>query len=51
MANALVSLTAFSGRVTADQEETVAEPVDVAVHSKGDGFTWVKHKRPDRLRA
>ena len=44
MAEALVSLTAFVMRMTADQEETVAEPVDVALLSKGDGFVWVKHK-------
>jgi hypothetical protein len=44
MAEALVSLTAFVMRMTADQEETVAEPIDVAILSKGDGFTWVKHK-------
>ena len=44
MAEALVSLTAFVMRMTADQEETVAEPIDVAILSKGDGFKWVKHK-------
>ena len=44
MAEALVSLTAFLMRMTADQDETVAEPIDVALLSKGDGFTWVKHK-------
>jgi hypothetical protein len=44
MAEALVSLTAFVMRMTADQDENVAEPVDVAMLSKGDGFTWVKHK-------
>jgi hypothetical protein len=44
MAEALVSLTAFVMRMTADQDETVAEPIDVAILSKGDGFTWVKHK-------
>jgi hypothetical protein len=30
--------------MSANQEETVAEPIDVAVLSKGDGFLWVKHK-------
>jgi hypothetical protein len=30
--------------MTADQYETVAEPIDVALLSKGDGFTWIKHK-------
>ena len=44
MAEALVNLTAFLMRMTADQDETVAEPIDVALLSKGDGFTWIKHK-------
>ena len=44
MAEALVSLTAFLKRMAADQDETVAEPIDVAILSKGDGFIWVKHK-------
>jgi hypothetical protein len=53
MAEALVNLTAFLKRMTLDQDETVAEPIDVALLSKGDGFTWVKHKelirRPESL--
>jgi hypothetical protein len=44
MAEALVSLTAFLMRMSADQNETVAEPIDVAILSKGDGFVWIKHK-------
>jgi hypothetical protein len=44
MAEALVNLTAFLMRMTADQDETVTEPIDVALLSKGDGFTWIKHK-------
>jgi len=44
MAEALVNLTAFLMCMTADQYETVAEPIDVALLSKGDGFTWIKHK-------
>ena len=44
IAEALVSLTAFLKRMAADQDETVAEPIDVAILSKGDGFIWVKHK-------
>lgn len=44
MAEALVNLTAFLMRMTADKDETVAEPIDVALLSKGDGFTWIKHK-------
>ncbi len=41
---ALVNLTAFLMHMTADQDETVAEPIDVALLSKCDGFTWVRHK-------
>ena len=44
MAEALVNLTAFLMHMTADQVETVAEPIDVALLSKCDGFTWVRHK-------
>lgn len=44
LAESLVSLTAFVMRMSFDQHETVAEPVDVALLSKGDGFTLVKHK-------
>ena len=51
MAEALVNLTAFLMRMTADQDETVAEPIDVALLSKGDGFIWIKHKDLVRLSA
>lgn len=44
MAEALVTLTAFIQHMSADRQETVTEPIDVALLSKGDGFTWVKHK-------
>jgi hypothetical protein len=44
MAEALVNLTAFLMRMCADKEETVVEPIDVALLSKGDGFIWVKRK-------
>ncbi|EQD37564.1 hypothetical protein B1B_16100 [mine drainage metagenome] len=44
MAESLVNLTAFLKRMTVDDEETVSEPIDVALLSKGDGFIWVKHK-------
>jgi hypothetical protein len=44
MAHSLVSLTAFLMRMDVDQSETVAEPIDVSVLSKGDGFIWIKHK-------
>jgi hypothetical protein len=46
MAEALVSLTAFRRRMTAEQEETVAGPIDVALISKGEGFVWVRRKDP-----
>lgn len=26
------------------EKETVADPIDVAVISKGDGFVWIKRK-------
>ncbi|MHB1751682.1 MAG: hypothetical protein ACYCTF_03080 [Acidiferrobacter sp.] len=44
MAESLVNLTAFLMRMTANEEQTVSEPIDVALLSKGDGFIWVKHK-------
>lgn len=44
MAESLVSLTAFLMRMSVDESETVAEPIDVAVLSKGEGFIWIKHK-------
>lgn len=44
MAEALVNLTAFLMRMTAGEDETVAEPIDVALLSKGDGFIWIRHK-------
>ncbi|MCX7310275.1 MAG: hypothetical protein NTV56_00755 [Alphaproteobacteria bacterium] len=44
MAEALVNLTAFLMRMTADQQETVGRPIDVALLSKCDGFIWIKHK-------
>lgn len=44
MAEALVNLTAFLMRMTVGEDETVAEPIDVALLSKGDGFIWVRHK-------
>ncbi len=43
MAEALVTLTSFQRRVSMSQE-TVGGPVDVAVISKYDGFTWIKRK-------
>lgn len=43
MAEALVNLTSFKRKVTAETE-TVGGPVDVAVISKGDGLIWIKRK-------
>ncbi len=43
MAESLVRLTSFKRRVTMESE-TVGEPIDVAVISKGDGFIWIKRK-------
>jgi hypothetical protein len=43
MAEALVNLTKFRRRVSAERE-TVGGPIDVAVITKGDGFVWVKRK-------
>ncbi len=43
MAEALVYVTSLKRKVSSDSE-TVAEPIDVAVISKGDGFIWIKRK-------
>ena len=43
MAEALVYLTSLKRKVS-DEAETVTEPIDVAVISKGDGFIWIKRK-------
>lgn len=43
MAKSFVRLTSFKRRVSMDAE-TVAEPIDVAVISKGDGLIWVRRK-------
>lgn len=43
MAESLVNLTAFKRRVSPG-DETVGEPIDVAVISKGDGLIWIKRK-------
>ena len=43
MAETLVNLTSFKRRVT-PENETVGGPVDVAVVTKGEGFTWVTRK-------
>ena len=43
MAETLVNLTSFKQRMTMGTE-TVGGPIDVAVITKGDGFTWIKRK-------
>ena len=46
LAELLIKLTSFRQHV-ANETEEVAEPIDVAVISKADGFIW--HKRKDSL--
>jgi hypothetical protein len=48
LAEALVSITAFMARMSADEKEAVGGPIDVALISKGDGFVWIKRKDPVR---
>jgi len=43
LAEALVNLTSIK-RKFSSVSETVAEPIDVAVISKSDGFVWIKKK-------
>ncbi len=43
LAESLVSLTVVK-RKFSTESETVAEPIDVALISKGDGFIWIKRK-------
>lgn len=43
LAELLIKLTSFRQHV-ADEAEEVAEPIDVAVISKADGFIWHKRK-------
>ncbi len=44
-AEVLVNLTDFRAHASAGERETVAQPIDVAVLSKGDGFVWARRKR------
>jgi hypothetical protein len=44
MAETLVNLSSFKRKMRADIDETVGEPIDVAILSKGDGFIWIKRK-------
>ncbi len=43
LANSLVSITSLKRRFSLERE-TVAEPIDVAIISKKDGFVWYKRK-------
>jgi hypothetical protein len=43
MAESLINITCFRKRISTD-EQSVGEPIDVAVISKGDGFIWIKRK-------
>jgi hypothetical protein len=43
MAEMLIRLTSFRQRVS-DEEQSVCEPIDVAVITKADGFVWQKRK-------
>lgn len=43
MAESLVNLTSFKRKVSME-EESVSEPIDVAVISAGDGFIWINRK-------
>lgn len=43
MAEALLNITSFKFKMSSSLE-TVGDPIDVAVITKGDGFTWVKRK-------
>ena len=43
VAETLVSLSSFNKRLSLEAE-TVGEPIDVAVISKGDGFIWINRK-------
>ena len=38
-----VNLTSFKRKVSMESE-TVSEPIDVAIISKGDGFIWIERK-------
>ena len=44
VAESLINLSSWRKRVFME-DETVGEPIDVAVISKGDGFVWIKQKQ------
>ena len=43
MAESLISITKLQRHITSS-EETVGGPIDVAVITRSEGFTWVRHK-------
>ena len=43
VASTLVRLSSFEKQLSLEAE-TVGEPIDVAVISKGDGFIWINRK-------
>lgn len=43
LAESLVSITSLKRKTSSDLE-TVGGPVDIALITKGDGFTWIKNK-------
>lgn len=43
MAKTFINLTSFKRKVSMESE-TVSEPIDVAIISKGDGFIWIERK-------
>ncbi|MEC5423325.1 hypothetical protein QGM71_07410 [Virgibacillus sp. C22-A2] len=43
MAEVLVNMTSFKKKIS-ESLETVGGPIDVAIITKYDGFTWIKHK-------
>lgn len=44
LAASLVNFAIFRAKMSIDAQETLRGPVDVAVISKGDGFTWIRRK-------
>jgi hypothetical protein len=44
LAEALVSITIFVLKMSAEKRETIGGLINVALISKGDGFVWVKRK-------
>lgn len=44
MAKSFVSLASFKKKISAGESETVGGPIDVAIISKGDGFSWIEKK-------